>query len=154
MLWYIKLCKCEINKIMHFNIIIISRAEDIHQILKNYLKFFIENLMTMINKLELMLMNQQKNYQMKFEQTKRRVSFAFTHSMFRNLLDRVASHVIWKINDQFERFQKITKKKSLISCIDVFFKIMKLSCNHMIDIKMKEKANDSKRILMKNIHSH
>ena len=30
MFWYIKLCKCKINKIMHFNIIIISRAENIY----------------------------------------------------------------------------------------------------------------------------
>ena len=79
---------------MHFDIIIISRAENIHQILKNYLRFSIENLMTMINKLKLMLMNQQKNYQTKLKQTKKRVSFALTHSMFRNLLNRVVSHAI------------------------------------------------------------
>ena len=88
---------------MHFDITTISRAEDIHQVLKSYLRFFIEDLMTVIDKLKLMLMNQQKNYQTKLEQTKRRVSFALTHPMFRNLLDRVASHAIWKINNQFER---------------------------------------------------
>ena len=79
---------------MHFDIIIISRAEDIHQILKNYLKFFIENLMIVIKKLKLILMNQQKNYQTKLEQTKKRVSFQFTCSMFRNLFDRIVSHVM------------------------------------------------------------
>ena len=107
---------------MHFDIIIFSRIENIHQILKNYLKFFIEDLIIVINKLKFMLMNQQKNYKMKFKQTKKHVSFKFTHSIFRNLFDRVALHVILKLYDQFKLFQKITEKKSLISCINVFFK--------------------------------
>ena len=67
---------------MHFDIIIISRVENIYQILKNYLKFFIDDLIIVINKLKFMLMNQQKNYKMKLKQTKKRVSFKLTHSMF------------------------------------------------------------------------
>ena len=50
--------------------------------------------MIIINKIKFMLMNQQKNYKTKLEQTKKRVSFTFTHLMFRNLLDCVVSHVI------------------------------------------------------------
>ena len=50
--------------------------------------------MIVINKIKLMLINQQKNYKTKLEQTKRRISFIFTHLMFRNLFNYIASHVI------------------------------------------------------------
>ena len=43
---------------MHFNVIIISQTKNIYQILKDYVKFFIENLIIVINKLKLMLINQ------------------------------------------------------------------------------------------------
>ena len=45
-----------------------------HRILKRYLKFFIDNLMIVIDKIELMLINQYNNYFVKFVIVKKDVA--------------------------------------------------------------------------------
>lgn len=60
--WSDRFCKCETNKILHFGNTTTSRVEGMHRVLKRYLKFSTGDLMTVVDKIELMLTNQYKDY--------------------------------------------------------------------------------------------
>jgi hypothetical protein len=61
---------CYINKILHFEIITISRDENDHAILKRRFESFSEDLKTMIKKINLLLMNEYHNYLLKLKKKK------------------------------------------------------------------------------------
>jgi hypothetical protein len=61
----IKIIKFHINKIRHFFNVIIFRSKSAHRVLKHNLRFFMNDLKTMMNNIEILLMNQRKEFAMK-----------------------------------------------------------------------------------------
>ena len=110
--------------------------------------------MTMINRIEIMLINQLKKYHKDLVQAKRSTSFDFEHIVFRNLIDRVISHAIWKIHDQFKRLKSATKKNFLSSCTRVFTKIMGLSCSYLIEARIEAIDDELERIHLSDVDIH
>jgi hypothetical protein len=53
---------------LHFEIIIISRDEDDHAVLKRQLESSFEDMKTMINDINLLLMNEYHNYLLKLKE--------------------------------------------------------------------------------------
>ena len=63
------------NRIRHFFTTITFRSESAHKVLKQQLRFFIGDLKLVIDKIEILLMNQKKDYAMKLDVVKMRVFF-------------------------------------------------------------------------------
>jgi hypothetical protein len=61
---------CYINKILHFEIIIIFRDEDDHALLKKRFESSIEDLKTMIDDVNFLLMNEYHDYFLKLKEQK------------------------------------------------------------------------------------
>ena len=101
-----KIIKCHINRICHFFFTITSRSEDTHRILKQQLKFSIEDLKSMIDKIEILLMNQKKNYAIKLDVVKMRVFFDLQIFLFRGVISKISSHVLRLIYKQYFLIQK------------------------------------------------
>jgi hypothetical protein len=94
--------RCYINKMLHFEITMSSRDEKKHSMLKRQLKSFIDDLKTMINEINLLLMNKYHNYLLKFEKAKMRLSMKFNKSIYQRLIAHVTSHVLKKIDEQYK----------------------------------------------------
>jgi histone-lysine N-methyltransferase SETD2 len=120
-----KIIKCYINKIRHFFIISTSRSKSAHRVLKNNLNFFTDDLKMMMNNIEILLMNQRKEYATKFDETKMRVFFDLKISSFRDLLSHV--YFLCFAND----FQSICFDWSIES-----FNCMHAFLNHRIEFIM------------------
>ena len=152
-LWKDRLCRRSTNEILYFDIIITLRVENIHRVLKSKLKFSTSDLIHVINNIENLLINMLKNYWTKLNKIKRNVSFNLQRSIFWNLIDRVISHIIWTIHDQYERFQKVIVAKSLSLYIKIFTKIIRLSYSHQVQARMKENENFN-HIFVEDVHNH
>jgi hypothetical protein len=74
--------KYHINKILHFEIIIISRDENAHAILKRQLKSSSNDLKTIINDINLLLINEYINHLMKINIDKTRFSMKLNKFIF------------------------------------------------------------------------
>jgi len=53
-----------------------------HRVLKSNLKFFIDNLLTITNRIAIMLINQLKIYRTNLAKTKRSISYVFLYAVF------------------------------------------------------------------------
>ena len=101
-----KIVKCHINRIRHFFFTTTSRSEDAHKILKQQLGFSTGDLKLVIDKIEILLMNQKKNYVIKLDVVKMRVFFDFQILLFRDLISKFFSHVLRLIYKQYLLIQK------------------------------------------------
>ena len=150
----IKICKCYINKYLHFDICTIFKVKNDHRVLKISLKCFIDDLNIVVSKIFTVLMNCYQNYSTKLDQQKRNTSFSIQHSMYRKLIDRISSHVLRKINKQYQLVKTITFEKSLSFCTHVFIITMSLFDAHIIKIRIEEVDEELKRLHLENVHSH
>jgi hypothetical protein len=78
-----------------------SRDEREHTMLKQQLESFIDDLKTMIDKINLLLMNEYHNYLLKFEDAKFRSFMELAKSIYQQLRAFVISHALRKIDAQF-----------------------------------------------------
>ena len=65
-----------------------------HRVLKHYLKFSTGDLMDVVDKLDMMLTNQYKDYFTRLAKAKRDVAWAFQATPFRDLVGRVTPHAL------------------------------------------------------------
>ncbi len=143
-----KIIKCYINKIRHFFIISTSRSKNAHRVLKHNLNFFIDDLKMMMNNIEILLMNQRKEYATKFDETKMRVSFDLKISSFKNLLSHVIFYTLRMI---FNQYVLIDQSNHSIVCTHFWIIVSSLSCNHLIKNRIK---TSTKILLLENVHQH
>ena len=92
--WRDRLCRYAINELRHYGTVTTSRAKGIHRVLKSNLKISTGDLLTVVDRIEIMLMNQLKTYRMNLTKAKRSTSYALSHTVFRNLLDLVTPHAL------------------------------------------------------------
>jgi hypothetical protein len=74
---------------LHFEITVSSRDEKKHSMLKRQLESSIDDLKTMINEINLLLMNEYHNYLLKFEEAKMRLSMKLNKSIYQRLIAHV-----------------------------------------------------------------
>ncbi len=140
--------KCYINKMLHFDITMSSRDEKEHVILKRQLKSSIDDLKTMIDEINFLLMNEYHNYFLKFEDAKFRYSMKLAKSIYQQLKAYVTSHALRKIDAQFNLL--IDQSTVFSACIKAFITTIKLSCSHKIQKRLYEKVF----LLLEDVHSH
>ena len=114
-----------------------------------YIKTDINNLKLIIDKIDLLFINQQNDYLIDFEKIKMRLFKILRQSIFRDLIEYVILYALQKI---------YTKYKALTNVSNVFFRCSKtytiksdLLCNYVISKLM---FNFSDVLKLKNVHSH
>jgi hypothetical protein len=107
-----------------------SRDEKEHAMLKRQLESSIDDLKTMIDEINLLLMNEYHNYLLKFEDAKFRYSMKLAKSIYQQLRVYVISHALRKIDAQFNLL--IDQLTALSACIKAFITTIELSCSHKI----------------------
>ncbi len=145
--------KCFIDKIMHFDIIVTSKEENAHTMLKRNLITFIDDLKIMMNNLNLLLINQRHDYLIEFENAKIRYllqckidifqtfliefkNFKIRYSLqcrinfFQNIFAFVTSYALRKILNQYKQ---LTDESA---CIKTFSTTLKLSCAYIIQKRL------------------
>jgi hypothetical protein len=133
---------------LHFDITVSSRDEREHAVLKRQLDSSIDDLKTMINEINLLLMNEYHNYLLKFEEAKMRLSMKFNKSIYQRLIAHVTSHVLKMIDEQYKLL--INQSIAFSSCTNVFTIIIELFCNHRIQNRL----FDEEFLTLKDVHSH
>jgi hypothetical protein len=140
--------KCFINKILHFEITTISRDEDSHAMLKRQLRSFFEDLKTMINDINLLLMNEYHNYLLKLKDKKTRYSLNLRKKIYQRLCAHITHYALRKIFHQYDLL--MNRSTTFQACINVFIIITELSCSHRIQ----DRFYQEKIIQLKDVHSH
>ena len=135
-----KFVRCWINCKLHFNNYATSHDEESNATLKCKLEFFIVDLKSVVNSLKLLLMNQHHDYIAIIQMTKIRLSFHLWASILRDLVAHITLFALHKIIEQYNLIT-ITEE-SLSSCINIFIRILSLSCIHRIQRRMNNTAED------------
>lgn len=68
--------------------------EGAHRVLKQHLGFLTGDLNTVVNKIEILLMNQRKEYAIKIEDAKMRVLFDLQIPLFHGLVSHITPHAL------------------------------------------------------------
>ncbi len=140
--------KCYINQMLHFDITITSRDEDAHAILKRQLDKFTNDLKTIMNEINLLLINELQNYRIDLNDDRMRYFMKCRKPIFDQIAFFVSINVLRKILSQY----KLLMKRSIVMsvCINVLIIIIELLCSHRIQKRMFQKES----ILIEDVHSH
>ncbi len=140
--------KCYTNQVLHFDTTMTSRDENAHAVLKRQLRSSIDDLKTVIDDINLLLINEQHNYLIDINEARLRYSIELRKSIFNQLTSFVTSIALWKILSQYK---KLTERFTVISaCIKIFTIITRLSCSH----KIQQRLYKEESLLIENVHSH
>jgi hypothetical protein len=140
--------KCYTNQVLHFDTIVTSRDESEHAVLKRRLRSSMSDLKTMMNDINLMLVNEHHNYLIEMKKTRMRYSMKLRRSIFDQLVSYVTSIALWKILSQYKRL--IEHLTVISACIKIFIIMIELFCSHIIQ----KQLYDKERLLIENVHSH
>ncbi len=133
---------------MHFEIIIISRDEDAHAVLKRQLESSFEDLKTMINDINLLLMNEYQNYLLKLKEQKTRYSLNLRKKIYQQLFAHITHYALRKISHQYDLLTE--RSTALNACTNVFIIITELLCSHKIQSRLFQREI----IHLEDVHSH
>ncbi len=140
--------KCYINQILHFDITMTSRDESAHALLKRQLEKSIDDLKTVMNDINLMLINERQNHRINLDENRIRYSMKLRKSIFQQLTSFVINVALRKMNSQY---QMLIKRSTVMSrCTNVFIIIIELSCSHRIQKRLYQEES----ILLEDVHSH
>jgi hypothetical protein len=145
---YRRFIKCYINQMLHFDITITSRDENAHAVLKRQLDKFTNDLKTIMNEINLLLINELQNYRIDLNDDRMRYSSKCKKSIFDQIASFVFINVLRKILSQY----KLLMKRSIVmfACINVFIITIELLCSHRIQKRMFQEES----ILIEDVHSH
>ena len=115
---------------LHFDTTITFRRKNGHAIFKRQLNSFIGDLKTVVNDINMLLINQHHNYLIAIDETRIRFSIDLRKSVFQNIISFVFFVAIRKILFQY---QMLIDQFTIISrCFNVFIIATRLSCDHKI----------------------
>ncbi len=140
--------KCYTDQVLHFETTMTSRSENEHSQLKRHLESSTEDLKIVIDSIKLLLINQIQNYHLQLNDVRLRYSAHLRKFIFQQLSAFVSSTVINLMLSQYQLL--FDRWIALLFCIDVFIRIMRLSCSH----KMQKRLYQSESLLIENVHSH
>jgi hypothetical protein len=140
--------KCYINRVLHFDITTTSRDESEHATLKRQLKTSKSDLKSVIEDIDLLLINEHHDHLLKLNDDKTR----FLMKLRKSIFQQISSYIITSTRRRnATQYQLIINQITTLSlCTQTFITIIDLSCSHKIQKRMFKKEC----ILMKNIHSH
>jgi hypothetical protein len=87
---------------LHFDIIITSRDEGGHAVLKRKLESSSEDLKTMIDSVNLLLINQHHDYLLSLKEQKVRYSLDLRKKIFQQLVSHISHYALRKISVQYD----------------------------------------------------
>jgi hypothetical protein len=140
--------KCYINQVLYFDTTMTSRDEDSHAILKQQLSKFTDDLKTIVNDINLMLINELQNYRIALDDDRMRYLMKLRKSIFEQLIFFVTTIAHRKILSQYKLM--IERFTVLSACIKIFITIIELLCSHRIQKRLFQR----KCLLIENVHSH
>jgi hypothetical protein len=140
--------KCYINQMLHFDITMTSRDEDSHAILKRQLSKFTDDLKTIMNDINFMLINKLQNYRIDLNDDRMRYLIELRKSIFDQLIFFVITIVLRKILSQYKML--IDRFIVIFACINVFIIITELFCNHRIQ----KRLFHDECLLIEDVHSY
>jgi hypothetical protein len=140
--------KCYINQILHSDITMTSRDKNAHAVLKRQLEKSIDDLKTVVNDINLMLINERQNHRINLDENRIRYSMKLRKSIFQQLTSFVINVALRKMNSQYQML--IKRSIVMFCCTNVFIIIIELSCNHRIQKRLYQEES----ILFENVHSH
>ncbi len=140
--------KCYINRVLHFDITTTSRDENEHATLKCQLETSKNDLKSMIENINLLLINEHHNHLLKLNDDKTRFFMKLRKWIFQQISSYITTSMIRRIVTQYQLM--IDQSTILSSCTQTFITIIDLSCSHKIQKRMFKREC----ILMKNIHFH
>ena len=111
----------------------------------------LEDLKTVVDFIDLLLINQHQSYFLNLKKKKVRLSHRFRLSIFICLLTRVTFYALKQIYQQY--FLITSTFTALPACINVFIIVIELSCSHRIQQRMYDHETDE-FIQLKDIHTH
>jgi len=107
--------------------------------------------MIIIDKLNLLLLDQRHNYVQKLKKVKTHLSFELCLSIFQDLTVFVTLHALRQMYQQYKRLT--VEFMMIVTCINTFTRTTRLICAHEIQNCMYDQASDD-TLKLKNIHSH
>lgn len=125
-----KFVKCFIDQVLHFNITIISCAEDEHKALKKQLKSLTKDFKTIIDQIDLLLINEFHDYKLNFDDVKNCYSLNLNKFIFYQIKIYIILHAIKKILPQYKLL--IDQTMIVFAYTNTFIIFIDLSCNHKI----------------------
>ena len=141
--------KCFIDQMLHFDTTSTSKGEGAHAVLKKNLIISTENLKTVIENLNLMLINQRHDYLIAAKKAKIRYSMNLKIDAFRNLIAFVISYALKKILEEYKRL--IDQFTIFFVCIKAFSIFLGLSCAHVIQERLTFNDNE---LMIEDVHFH
>ena len=146
-----KFITCYTNKFLHFRNNATSRSEGGHRTLKRNLKFSTGDLKTVVDAIELLLINQRHDYLNAFEIAKTRLSLKLRVPILRELTSHVTSFALRLILKQYKKI--VSLQGCLTACINVFTTTTDLPCSHKIQNRMYDGAEGGV-LKLEDIHPH
>ncbi len=140
--------KCYINRILHFDTTFTSRDEKEHVVLKRRLEFSTNDLKTVIDAINLLLINEYTTYLMKIDDDKIRLSMKLNKSIFQNLIAHIIISALRRIMNQYKLLTE--QSTMMLACTNIFIDITELSCNH----KIQKRLFAEEKLMIENVHSH
>jgi hypothetical protein len=133
---------------LHFDITVTSRDEGAHALLKRQLEKSIDDLKTVVNDINLMLINERQNHRINLDENRIRYPMKLRKPIFQQLASFVINVALKKMNSQY---QMLVEQSTVMSrCTNVFIIITGLSCNHRIQKRLYQEES----ILLEDVHSH
>ena len=111
--------------------------------------FFADDLKTVVNKIDLLFVNQRNDYLIAFDEVKMRFSQKLRQSIFRDLCEFVILFALKKINQEYKAMTKA--HTALPACTKSYNTKLDLLCKHMIQNRLFTSSNV---ISLKDVHSH
>ena len=140
--------KCFTNQVLHFDTTVTSRGESGHAALKRQLDSSTGDLKTVVDGINILLVNQHHNHLIAMNEAKIRYPTELRKPIFQNIASFVSPVAIRKILPQY---QMLTDQHTAITrCIGIFTIITKLPCSH----KIQKRLYAEKNLFVENIHLH
>ena len=139
--------KCFTDQVLHFGTTSTSKGEGAHAVLKRNLITSTEDLKTVVENLDLMLINQRHDYLIAAEEAKVRYPMDLKIDVFRNLAAFVTPYALRKILEEYKRL--IDEPTVLPACTKAFSTSLGLPCAHIIQERL-----TSNGLMIEDVHLH
>ena len=139
---------------MHFDNTVISRFEEQNHDFKNQFESSTDDFRKIVQNFDELCDRQRDNYQILIDEIKQRTFHNFRKFLYRDLIVFVISFVLRKIDDHYKRLLNAQNKNITLSfCTNVFKRIMRLFCVHVIEERLADATNDEVLKLI-DVHFH
>lgn len=146
-----KFVKCWTDQSLHFNNHATSRSEGSHAKLKRDLTSSIGDLKTVVDSLELLLINQYQDYVLALEDAKTRLPHELRLPFLRELIGQVTPFALHRVREQYHIL--IRGGGPLTPCTNTFTTTMGLPCVHTIQTRMFDVARGGV-VILEDVHPH